>query len=405
MSQSAPRMIVARREVDMTPRRLARFLSLADFEGAAKRRLPRQIYGYYANAAETGQSLTGNLAAFRNYDLVPRVLADVSTRSARTTLFGDQYSAPFGIAPMGLSGLATFDGEIVLASAARAANIPSIVSATSLTPLERVASQGGASWFQAYLPGEDERIEAMVDRVAAAGYDTFVLTADVPVAANTENHVRVGFSSPLRPSLRLAWDGLMRPRWLADTWFRTLLRKGVPHFENMDAFRGPPILARNVVRALGARDQLAWRHLDLIRKRWSGRLVVKGVLSAADALLAREHGADGVIVSNHGGRQLDGAPPSLSALPAISEAAGTMTVMIDGGIRRGSDVLKALALGADFVFVGRPFLYAAAIGGEAGVARAIALLTSEINRNMALLGVTRIEDIGREHIARSQFPR
>lgn len=392
------RIVAAPRPSDETPRNLASFLCLDDFQAAARRRLPRQIYGYYAGAAETGQSFEANRESFRSYDLVPRVLADVSTRTTRTELFGRSYDAPFGIAPMGLSGLATFDGEIALARAAERERIPSIVSATSLTRLERIAQEGGARWFQAYLPGEDARIEAMVERVAAAGYDTFVLTVDVPVAANRENNVRSGFSMPLRPSLRLAWDGAIRPRWLFETWFASFLRKGVPHFENMDAFRGPPILSRNVVRAIGARDQLAWRHLELIRRLWTGRLVVKGVLSAQDAVLAREAGADGVIVSNHGGRQLDGARPALAALPAIAEVAGTMSVMIDGGIRRGSDVLKALALGADFVFLGRPFLFAAAARGEAGVGHAIRLLRAEIDRNMALLGVTDLATIGREHV-------
>jgi L-lactate dehydrogenase (cytochrome) len=396
--------VTAPRIADTTSRRLARFLCLADFEEAARRTLPRQIYGYYAGAAETCQSFHANFAAFRGYELIPSVLADVSTRSTRTSLFGTSYAAPFGIAPMGLSGLATFDGELALARAAAAAGIPAIVSATSLTPLERIASQGGARWFQAYLPGEDDRIEAMVERVQAAGYDTFVLTADVPVPANRENNVRTGFSIPLQPSLRLLWDGLSRPRWLCATWLATFIRKGVPHFENMDSFRGPPILSRSVVRAIGARDQLSWRHLALIRRLWPGRLIVKGVLSPQDAVFARENGADGVIVSNHGGRQLDGARPALAALPSIAEVAGPMRVMVDGGIRRGSDVLKALALGADFVFVGRPFLFAAAACGEEGVRHAIKLLATEIDRDMALLGVTRTDAISGAHVARAQWP-
>lgn len=399
---SAP-VIAAARPLDETPRALARFLCLDDFQPEARRRLPRQIYGYYAGAAETGQAFASNLAGFKAYDLIPRVLADVSARSTRTELFGESYEAPFGIAPMGLSGLATFDGEIVLARAARSEGLPSIVSATSLTRLERIRNEGGASWFQAYLPGEDARIEAMVDRVAAAGYDTFVLTVDVPVAANRENNVRTGFSIPLRPSLRLAFDGAIRPRWLFGTWLASFLRKGVPHFENMDAFRGPPILSRSVVRAIGARDQLAWRHLALIRQIWPGRLVVKGVLSPQDAILARETGADGIIVSNHGGRQLDGARSALAALPAIAEVAGPMTVMLDGGVRRGTDVLKALALGADFVFLGRPFLFAAAARGEAGVVHAIRLLKAEIDRDMALLGVNGLAEVSREHVEPAHY--
>lgn len=404
MAAPAAAVLADARPVDATPRTLARFLCLDDFQPAARRRLPRQIYGYYAGAAETGQAFASNLAGFRAFDLIPRVLADVSARTTRTELFGQTYAAPFGIAPMGLSGLATFDGEIALARAARSEGLPSIVSATSLTRLERIRDEGGARWFQAYLPGEDARIEAMVDRVAAAGYDTFVLTVDVPVPANRENNVRTGFSIPLRPSLRLAWDGAIRPRWLFGTWLASFLRKGVPHFENMDAFRGPPILSRNVVRAIGARDQLSWRHLALIRRLWPGRLVVKGILCPQDAILARENGADGVIVSNHGGRQLDGARPALAALPAIAEVAGPMAVMLDGGVRRGTDVLKALALGADFVFLGRPFLFAAAARGEAGVVHAIRLLKAEIDRDMALLGVNGLAEVTSDHVEPVRYP-
>jgi L-lactate dehydrogenase (cytochrome) len=220
------------------------------------------------------------------------------------------------------------------------------------------------------------------------------------VAANRENNVRSGFSVPLRPSLRLAWDGISRPAWLFGTAARTLLRHGMPHFENMDATRGPPVLARDLVRAIGRRDQLAWEHLELIRRRWKGRLVVKGILAREDARMAHECGADGIIVSNHGGRQLDGAIAALHVLPEIAAEADGMAVMLDGGVRRGTDVLKALALGADFVFVGRPFLFAAAIGGEEAVRHAIGLLSEEIDRDMALLGIRDIGQMRPEFVRR-----
>jgi L-lactate dehydrogenase (cytochrome) len=168
---------------------------------------------------------------------------------------------------------------------------------------------------------------------------------------------------------------------------------GMPHFENMDAQRGPPVLAKNLMRNIGKRDQLAWKHVELIRKRWKGKLVVKGLIAPADARIARDSGVDGVIVSNHGGRQLDGTVSSLRTLPEIAADAGAMTVMLDGGIRRGTDVLKALALGAKFVFIGRPLLYAAVVGGEAGVQRALTLLRDEIDRDMALLGIRNIGEI------------
>ncbi|CCN02796.1 putative (S)-mandelate dehydrogenase [Bordetella bronchiseptica MBORD675] len=371
------------------PASLRKLLSLNDFEAAARRRLPRPIFGYVAGAAEDNHAHDDNRRAFAEYGFLPRVLVDVSARHTRTELFGQEWAAPFGVAPMGISALSAYRGDIVLARAARAAGIPAIMSGSSLIPLEEVARQAPGTWFQAYLPGDPARIDALVERVARAGYRTLVLTVDIPVSANRENNVRTGFSTPLKPGLRLAWDGLSRPRWLAGTFLRTLLAHGMPHFENSFATRGAPILSANVLRDFSARDHLDWSHVQRIRRSWRGELVIKGIMHPRDAALARAHGADGIIVSNHGGRQLDGACAPLRVLPDIAEAAGAMAVMMDSGIRRGGDVLKALALGARFVFLGRPFNYAAAVGGEAGVAHAIGLLREEVDRNMAMLGVTR----------------
>ena len=369
-------------------------LSLDDFEAAARRHLPRPIFGYVAGAAEDNRSLRDNRAAFDDYAFKTRVLVDVSRRSQQVELFGTPYSSPFGIAPMGLSALSAYRGDIVQARAARAARIPMVLSGSSLIRLEEVVSEAPGTWFQAYLPGDPKRIDALLDRVSAAGVRTLVLTVDIPVAGNRENNVRNGFSTPLKPSLRLAYEGLAHPRWLAGTFARTLLRHGMPHFENSFAERGAPILSSTVLRDFSARDHLDWSHLAQIRARWKGVLVVKGILSAEDAVLARDHGADGVIVSNHAGRQLDGAVAPLRVLPEIVAAVGDrLPVMMDSGVRRGGDVLKALALGARFVFVGRPFNHAAAIGGEAGVAHAIGLLRDEIDRDMAMLGVCRCADL------------
>jgi L-lactate dehydrogenase (cytochrome) len=369
-------------------------LCLDDFEDAARRRLPRPIFAYYSGGVETNASLRDNRDAFAEYGFVPRALVDVARRCLETTLFGERYAAPFGIAPMGLSALATYRGDIVLASTAEKAGIPMILSGTSLIRLEEVAKAAPRAWFQAYLPGAPERIVALIDRVAAAGFRTLVLTVDVAVLANRENNVRAGFSTPLRPSLRLAWDGMVRPRWTVGTFLRTLVKHGVPHFENSYAERGAPIISGNVVRDFSAREHLNWEHFDLIRKRWQGKLVVKGILAKEDAKIALDRGADGIIVSNHGGRQLDGAVSPVRVLPEIAEAiAGAIPVMMDSGVRRGTDVLKALALGAKFVFVGRPFLFAAAVGGDAGVAQAAKILTEEIHRDMALLGINTLAEL------------
>src|SRR5467141_2102242 len=377
------------------PRALLSILALDDFEDPARRYLPRPMFGYVSGGAETNASLSANRAQFDEIELSPRVLVDVSGRTAKTTLFGRGYDAPFGIAPMGGTSMAAYRGDVVLARAAAQANVPMIMSGASLTRLEDVRAAGGTAWFQAYLPGETGPITRLLERAARAGFDTLVLTVDVPVSANRENNVRSGFSLPLRPTARLAWESALRPRWLFGMFLRTLLVDGMPHFENMGA--RIPLITR-ASRGDGERDRLAWTHLELMRRLWKGRLVLKGVLAPEDARIARESGVDGIIVSNHGGRQLDGALAPLRALPAVVAQSGAMAVMIDGGIRRGTDVLKALALGAQFVFVGRPFLYAAAIAGEAGVRHGVGLLREEIERDMTLLGITTLAQMTRERI-------
>ncbi|WP_439580284.1 alpha-hydroxy acid oxidase [Elioraea sp.] len=382
------------------PRRLRSILSLLDLEPAARRHLPRPLFGYVAGGAEDDAARADNRDAFAEWGFVPRVLRNVSERTTETELFGKRWAAPFGIAPMGLSGVIAYRGDMVLAQAAAEAGIVNIMSGSSVIRLEEIAAASPDSWFQAYLPGDPERIRGLIERAAAAGFGTLVVTVDVPVAANRENNIRNGFSTPLRPSLRLAWDGAIRPRWLLGTAARTLLRHGMPHFENSFAHRGAPILARQVLRDFSNKDHFDWSHIDMIRERWPGRLVIKGILDPGDARLAREHGADGIIVSNHGGRQLDHAVSALRMLPAVVEAVGDVPVMLDGGVRRGSDVLKAIALGARTVFIGRPFLYAAAIGGAEGVAHAIGLLASEIDRDMALLGITSLAEMTPERLVR-----
>jgi L-lactate dehydrogenase (cytochrome) len=376
--------------------KLKDLLSLEDFEDAARRVLPRPIFGYAAGSVETGASLRANLAAWDDFAFVPRMLVDTTARTQKAVLFGRTYDAPFGIAPMGGTSMAAYEGDLVLARAAGEANIPMVMSGAALTPLEQVRTAGATSWFQAYIPGDDETINRLVDRVERAGYDTLVVTCDVQVASNREHYIRTGFHTPLRPTLRLAWDSAVRPRWLFGMLLKTLLTHGMPHFENM----GPrvPLISRTGKRDPGRRDRLSWKHIEGVRRRWRGKLVLKGILDPADARRARELAIDGVIVSNHGGRQLDGAVAPLRVLSAIAAEAGGMAVMMDSGVRRGTHVLKALALGASFVFVGRPFFYAAAVGGRPGVAHAIKLLREEIDRDMALLGITTLGEATRERI-------
>ncbi len=373
-----------------------RILSLGDFEPAARGRLPRSIFGFVAGGAEEGRSQRANREAFDAFAFHPQVLVDVSNRSQAATLFGKRYAMPVGIAPMGAAGLCWFEADLALARSAGAAGVPCVLSAASTVPLERVIREAPGTWYQAYIPSDRDCIGRLLTRLRAAGYEVLVITLDVPVAANRENNLRNGFSMPPRLNVQLALDGLTHPRWLAGTLARTLLRDGIPRFENMAAERGGWLIAEDRLGFRAGRDALSWSDIAWIRGEWKGRLVLKGILSARDARRACEAGVDGIIVSNHGGRQLDGAIAPLRALPAVAAAAGDAVVMIDGGIRRGTDVLIALALGAKFVFVGRPMLFAAAVAGEAGVAHALGILRQEIDRDLALLGCPDIASVSRE---------
>jgi L-lactate dehydrogenase (cytochrome) len=373
------------------PGRLRRVLSIDDLPRAARRRLPRFLFGFIQGGVETNASLAANRAAFERWSFRPRILVDTTARTQATTLFDHRYASAFGIAPMGGIALGALEGDLALARAAAAANIPFILSGASLVTLETVIAANPAAWFQAYIPGDRVRIGALVERVARAGYGTLVVTADVPVPANRENNVRNGWSLPLRPTPRLAYDSLSHPGWLFGTVLATLGKTGMPHFENMAATRGEPVLSANAERSFGRREALSWADIAWIRRRWQGKLVVKGVLAAEDARIARETGLDGVIVSNHGGRQLDFSAASLDALAEVKTESREMTVMLDGGVRRGTDVLKALALGAAFVFLGRPFIYSVAVGGEKGARHIISLLSEEIDRDLALLGCNSLD--------------
>lgn len=377
-------------------------LCLDDYEIAARRHLPRTIYSYVAEAAETNSSRQANRQAYADYELIPRVMVDITQRECSTTLFGRRYAAPFGIAPMGLAALSAYRGDLVMTRAAAAQNIPMVLSGSSLIRMEEVASANPATWFQAYLSGDDAQIFALLDRVKAAGYEVLVITADTAVGANRENNVRAGFTIPVRPSLSLAWQGLSHPRWLCGTFLRTLACHGMPHFENSYATRGAPILSSNVERSLADRGHLNWAYFQRIRNYWKGPLVIKGLLDARDAQMAADLGADGVILSNHGGRQLDGAIAPLLVLPEVVQRCPHLPIMLDSGVRRGSDVIKALALGARFVFVGRPFTYAAAVAGQAGVAHGIQLLKEEITRNLALMGVNTLAELNPDFVRRSR---
>ncbi len=374
--------------------RLARdYLCLDDFERKAHATLPRFLFEFVQGGAETQSTVRSNREQFARYEFIPRVLRDTSRRSQRTSLFGNTYDAPFGISPMGGAPLCAYRGDLALAKGSQRANVPMILSGGSMTRLEDIKRESANSWFQAYLAGDDGAIERLLRRVEAAGYETLVITVDLPVNGNRERNRRNGYRLPVVVTPKVAWDSVRHPSWLLGTAIRTLVRHGMPHFENQYAERGLPILSRHLKRSMTDRDKFSWKHIERIRQLWPGNLVIKGILSGEDGRLARETGANGVIVSNHGGRQLDYAVSSLGALPEVVDGAGDIAVMLDGGVRRGSDVLKALALGASFVFLARPFLFSAVVGGEDGVGHAIGLLKEEVDRNMALLGLDQLAEV------------
>jgi isopentenyl diphosphate isomerase/L-lactate dehydrogenase-like FMN-dependent dehydrogenase len=363
----------------------ARALNIEDLRRIARSRLPRVVYDFLEGGSEDGLTLKANREVFESIRFAPRTLVDVSKRTQKVSLFGRIYESPIGIAPIGAAGLFWHEGDVALARAARSANLPFVLSTHSFVPLERLAwESGGPPWFQLYLPREREAARVMVRRALQAGCEALVLTSDVPVGGNREYNQRNGFSLPLRLEPHKVIDVLMHPRWLSCVFARAWLARDNPMHLPEWATR---------------RDHHSWQDFAWLRDAWPHRLFVKGILSVEDAQLAAEHGADGIFVSNHGGRQLDGVPSPMEALPAIAAAVGErLAIMVDSGFRRGTDIVKALAMGADMVFIGRAAIYGAAAGGEAGVRRAIQLLRAEIDRVLALLGCSSIEELGPQHV-------
>lgn len=378
-----------------------KLLSVGDFERAAKSVLPRAVFGYVNGGTEDCQTLAANRDAFRSVQFRPRGLVGVADRTQAVELWGRRYRHPFGIAPMGVTAMCRHRCEWDLAKAASHAEIPFVLSGLSTLAMETVRKADADFWYQGYLPGDREVIEPLMRRLQANGVNVLVVTIDTPLGANRENNQRNGFTIPFKFSRGLLWDGIRHPRWSANVFARTLLSdREIPRFRNVFAdARGYRITEEPKGGLRGGRDRLDWSHLAWMREAWPGRIVLKGVAHPGDAQIAERMGLDGVIVSNHGGRQLDGAQGSLDALPdVVAAVASTFPVMVDGGFRRGTDILKALALGARMVFLGRPFLYGASVAGQAGVARVIDILGTEIDRNLGLLGCCDVAELGSDFI-------
>jgi isopentenyl diphosphate isomerase/L-lactate dehydrogenase-like FMN-dependent dehydrogenase len=375
-------------------------LNIEDLRAMAERRLPRVAYDFLARGTEDEVTLRANREAFDRIRFQPRTLVDVSSRSQAVSLWGRTYKAPFGIAPTGASGLYCYDADVALGRAAEAAGVPYVLSTASFVPMERVANEcGGTKWFQLYMSKDHDIARGLVTRALDAGFEALVMTSDVVVGGNREYNQRNRFEVPFRLNLSNMVDGLIHPGWLTGVFLRTLLSSGVPRFQNLEVNAGGRITSPTLTEFRTRRTELDWEDFAWLRKLWPKKLLVKGIMTAEDALLAAQHGADGIFVSNHGARQLDGAQSPMEVLPAIAQAVGgRMKIMVDSGFRRGTDIVKALALGADMVFVGRATLFGATAGGEAGALHALNLLKSEVGRTIALLGVNKLEELGPHYL-------
>jgi (S)-mandelate dehydrogenase len=370
--------------------------NIFDMREAAKRRLPRGIFEFVDRATEDHLAVTENRAGFQDIKLRHRALVDVSGRSTKTMLFGKEVSLPMIIAPTGAAGLCWYRGELQLARAAAKAGIPFAMSTASMTAMEEVADQaGGRLWFQLYVWKRRDLSYQVIERAKQAGYEALVVTVDSAVSPNREYNARNGFSAPLKPNLRMAIDIALHPGWSLGVMGRYLRTTGMPKQENF-----PPEFQESITRGVGdradgmRRDSLTWDDVKKFREMWPGLLMLKGVNRVDDALKAINHGVDGIIVSNHGGRNMDSAPATIRVLPEIAEAVGDKaTVILDSGVRRGSDIVKALALGAKAVLTGRATLYGTAVAGEAGAAKAIQVIRTEMDKTMAYTGCNRVDEI------------
>ena len=381
-------------------RDVSRAVNVEDLRRMAGRRLPNFSFEYVEGGAEDEVTLRRNRDVFERITWVPRTLTGVGPPDLAVEVFGRTWHLPIAIAPTGFNGLLWPQGDLALAKAAAAAGIPFTLSTVSNYAHDRLAREvAGPLWFQLYPVKDEKVVDRLIDRVREAGYEAMMVTTDVPLFGAREWDQR-NYRAPLKLTLPNVLDVLAHPRWLREV----MLPGGPPKFENLVEFLPPGSQSAMVgARYMGTQlnSRLSWEDIARMRARWPGKLLLKGVLSIDDARQAVEAGVDGIVLTNHGGRQLDTCVSSIEVLPAIaSEVGSRLTVLVDGGFRRGSDILKALALGARAVLIGRPALYGLAAGGETGVTHCINLLRTEMERTMTLLGCRVTSELGR-HLIRS----
>ena len=381
---------------------LSKAVNIEDLRLLAKRRLPRAIFDFFDGGAEDEVTLRENRAAFERVRLLPKVLVDVSQIEAAVDLLGKPSSLPLAVAPTGGISAGRPGAELILARAAKAWGVPFTMATPSAFSIERVAEEvGGRLWFQLYAVRDKAFREKLVFRARDAGYEAILVTVDLPVSGKRERDPRNGFHTPYSPNWRNSRDVIFKPAWALD-----MLRHGLPGMANLEGYRFSTPVGTDIVTAVGREMDagLDWEYIKRLREQWPGKLLLKGVERPDDAERAAAVGCDGVVVSNHGGRQLDGASSTLEALPAVASAAGKkLTVLLDGGVRRGVDILKARALGAQGVLTGRATLFGAMAGGETGARRALEILSTELVRAMQLCGVRSTAEIGPHLLSQSSL--
>lgn len=360
------------------------FFTIDDARKRARRRMPRIIFDYIDGAAGDERTALRNRETLDNLLLSPRVLVNVHERTLHKSLLGRTWKLPFGIAPMGMCNLTWPHADTMLATAAKHYDMPVALSTMASSTIEDTHERAGDNaWFQIYVGSSEEIAYGMIDRAAACGYDTLIFTVDVPQVAPRPRDQRNGFKAPLKIGPKQFFDFATHPEWS----IRSLLA-GVPELANTQLY-GEKAFVRD-----DSRGKVDWAFLNRLRQHWKGTLLVKGVLNPSDAIRIKDAGADGIYISNHGGRQLNSAPAAASQLPLIREAVGPgYPLLLDSGIRNGESIIKALALGADFVMLGRPFLYGIAAAGQQGMNNVVDLLAEQIDTAMAQLGITDVEDI------------
>jgi isopentenyl diphosphate isomerase/L-lactate dehydrogenase-like FMN-dependent dehydrogenase len=381
---------------------LTHVFNVAEMRLRARRHLPRMVFDFIDGGAEDERTLRANEAAFADLTFSPKVAVDVSRIRTEIELFGDRITFPLLLSPTGMPGLSHPDAELAAASAARAAGTIFTTSTVSSYPLERIARDvPGPLWFQLYAWQDKELAGRLIDKARDAGYRALLVTLDTPIVGNRERDLRNGMALPPRITWANATDMLRRGAWIAGQLRGP--RAAIPNIAGLSSAAptkggfGPAGYLKELFN-----PSLAWSDFAWIKERFRGPVGAKGIMSAADALRARAAGADFVVVSNHGGRQLDNSPATLTVLPEIAAAlAGSgMPILIDGGIRRGSDIVKALALGASACMVGRPWLWALAAGGRAGVQRVLAIYRAEFERSLALVGEPDVAHLGPDLLRR-----